>query len=254
MRRLRPVLLGLAGLIVAALTWVIGTTAAQNVFFPTPQTVLSRAAGYWTSPEGRANFASSLGNLLLGLLLAAVIGVAAGLVIGSVRLLSLAVSPWVEFARSIPSTALIPVAFLIFGLGDSMKLFLITLGSLWPILLNTIAGLRGIDQTLLDTAAVYRLSLGSRIRHVIVPAVAPRIATGIRIAIPISLILVVTSELVGSSEGIGFVIVDAQATFKLVDMWSGIVLLGLLGFLLTWLFGLLERRLLRWTPAQREPS
>src|SRR5690606_5407509 len=91
-------------------------------------------------------------------------------------------------------------------------------------------------------------------RHVIVPAVAPRIATGIRIAIPISLILVVTSELVGSSEGIGFVIVDAQATFKLVDMWSGIVLLGLLGFLLTWLFGLLERRLLRWTPAQREPS
>jgi ABC-type nitrate/sulfonate/bicarbonate transport system permease component len=174
--------------------------------------------------------------------------VVGGLLIGGSRLLSIAFGPIIEFARAIPSTALIPFALLLLGLGDDMKVFLITFGTLWPILLNTIDGVRSIDPTLRDTASVYQIRGWARVSRVLLPSVAPRIATGIRIAIPISLILVVTSELVGSSVGIGFVIVDAQATFRLLDMWSGILMLGILGFVISWLFGLIERRLLRWAP------
>jgi ABC-type nitrate/sulfonate/bicarbonate transport system permease component len=251
-RRTRGLVLGAVGVVVALVAWVVGTTVQANVFFPTPQVVLARAAEFWGSAEGLHHVASSVGNLLLGLLLATVIGVGLGVLVGGVPLLATATAPIVEFLRAIPSTALLPVALLLFGLGDDMKLFIITLGSTWPVLLNTIAGVRQTEPVLRDTARVYQLGWGQRLAHVVLPAAAPRIATGVRIAIPISLILMVTSELVGASEGIGFVIVDAQATFRLVDMWSGIVLLAVLGFVLTSVFRMLERRLLRWAPAERE--
>jgi ABC-type nitrate/sulfonate/bicarbonate transport system permease component len=246
--RTRAVLLGAAGLVVFVAVWSAITLASPDIFFPTPAAIVARAFEFWTSGEGLHNLRSSLGNLFAGLGLAVLIGVVLGLLIGSSRVLSLAFGPLIEFARAIPSTALIPFALLLLGLGDDMKIFLITFGTLWPILLNTVDGMRSIDPTLRDTASVYQIRGRARVTRVILPAVAPRIATGIRIAIPISLILVVTSELVGSSVGIGFVIVDAQATFRLLDMWSGILLLGVLGFLISWLFGLLERRLLRWAP------
>jgi ABC-type nitrate/sulfonate/bicarbonate transport system permease component len=246
--RIRAVLLGTAGLIVFVGVWTAITVASPNIFFPTPLAIADRAGEFWTSEEGLLNLRSSLGNLFAGLGLATLIGVVGGLLIGGSRLLSIAFGPIIEFARAIPSTALIPFALLLLGLGDDMKVFLITFGTLWPILLNTIDGVRSIDPTLRDTASVYQIRGWARVSRVLLPAVAPRIATGIRIAIPISLILVVTSELVGSSVGIGFVIVDAQATFRLLDMWSGILMLGILGFVISWLFGLIERRLLRWAP------
>nr|WP_269149964.1 ABC transporter permease subunit [Nesterenkonia alkaliphila] len=179
-------------------------------------------------------------------------GVAIGLVIGQLAVVEQTVTPSLEFARAIPATALIPFALMLFGVSDEMKIFLIALGCIWPILLSTADGARGIDTTMRDSARAFQVEGIQFQRYVMLPAVLPRILVGIRIAIPLSLILMVTSEMVGVQQGLGFVITQAQATFQILTMWSGILILGILGFLLTFAYSLIERRLLRWADPRRD--
>lgn len=245
---------GTAGAVTALAAWFLLSRESENVYFPALSRILAQTGEYWTSAEGVQNLSASLTTLSAGLVLGVMTGVGVGLVIGQLPIIEQAVSPALEFARAIPATALIPFAMMLFGVGDSMKIFLIALGSLWPVLLNTADGARRIDPTLRDSARAFRISGFQRQVFVVVPAVLPRILVGIRIAIPLGLILMVTSEMVGAQEGLGFVITQAQATFQLVTMWSGIVVLGVLGFTLTFAYSLVERILLRWSDPRREDA
>jgi sulfonate transport system permease protein len=140
----------------------------------------------------------------------------------------------------------IPVAMLFFGLEDGMKIFVIFFSCAWPILLNTLDGVRNLDWVLLNTARTFRLSRFATIRRIILPAASPQIMTGMRVSLPIMLILVVISEMIGSTDGIGYFILDSQRRFKVAQMYAGMLSLAILGFTLNQLFNLLHRSLLSW--------
>jgi ABC-type nitrate/sulfonate/bicarbonate transport system permease component len=152
----------------------------------------------------------------------------------------------VEFLRAIPPPALLPIAIVVLGVGNSMKVALIAGGCVWPILLNTIDGVAGVDPVLRDTAGAYRVTRRDRLVHVVLPAASPQIFAGIRLAVSLALILMVISEMVAGTNGIGHFILESQRTFDIPQMWSGILLLGILGYALNGVTVLIERRVLRW--------
>jgi ABC-type nitrate/sulfonate/bicarbonate transport system permease component len=233
--------LGLLGVVTALAVWYLATVDSTNIYFPALDRIVAEAAEYWTSEAGVHNLLASLKTLFAGLAIAIVVGI----VIGQLSIVERVVSPALEFVRAIPATALIPFAMMLFGVGTNMKIFLIALGCVWPVLLSTADGARAVDRTLADSARAFQITGLQRQRYIVLPATTPRILVCIRIAIPIGLILMVTSEMVGSREGLGYVITQAQSSFRLLEMWSGILLLGVLGFVLTFLYSLLERRLRR---------
>jgi len=146
----------------------------------------------------------------------------------------------------VPPPVVIPVAMLFFGLEDEMKIFVIFFSCAWPILLNTLDGVRSVDWVLLNTARTFGLSRLKTIRQVVLPAASPQIMTGLRVSLPITLILVVISEMVGSTDGIGYFILDSQRRFKVAQMYAGMLSLAILGYTLNQLFNLLHRVLMSW--------
>jgi ABC-type nitrate/sulfonate/bicarbonate transport system permease component len=141
---------------------------------------------------------------------------------------------------------------LVFGIGDTAKVFLIVLGCVWPILLGTIDGVSGIDPVTGDTARAYGIAGPRRLFGITLPAASPQIVAGMRTSLSLAVILMVVSEMVGSTDGVGHFIVEAQRSFAITDMWSGILLLALIGYVLNLAFELGERRVLRWHRMRRE--
>jgi NitT/TauT family transport system permease protein len=152
----------------------------------------------------------------------------------------------IEMLRPVPPPVIIPAAMLVFGLEDEMKVFVIFFSCAWPILLNTIDGVRNLEGVLLNTGRTFGLSRAGTIWYIVLPAASPQIMTGMRVSLPIMLILVVISEMVGSTDGIGYFILDSQRRFKVAQMYAGMLSLALLGYSLNQLFDLLHRRLLSW--------
>lgn len=237
----RRALVGLLGAVLAVVVWWAVSAGSTDPFFPPLPRVLENLVEYWLGGAGTEHLLDSVRNLAVGLGTAVVLGIGLGMLIGQVRVLDRAVSPTFEFVRAIPATALLPFAMVLFGLGTSMKVFIIALGCFFPILLNVIDGCRQLPPTLLDTTRSFGITGWFRQLYVVGPAIYPRAAAGIRIAIPLALILVVTSEMTGSSIGIGFVLTTAQSSFNLVAVWSAVLLLGILGVVLNLLFGAVER-------------
>lgn len=242
----------LAGVLLA---WEIVARLAGSFFVPPISAILTHAAGSFTAADPTRLFLSqdftehvlpSIARFLLGWLLAATAGVVAGLAIGWSSRLEAATDPLIRFGMAIPPPALLPFAIVLLGLGDEMKVFLIAFGSLWPVLLNTIDGVRSIDPLVLHTSRVLRLPRRRFVTSVLVPAASPQIMAGLRVSLGTALILMVIAELYASSAGIGFLIVQAQRSFRILDMWSGIVLLALAGLGFNSLFVAVERRVLRW--------
>jgi ABC-type nitrate/sulfonate/bicarbonate transport system permease component len=185
-------------------------------------------------------------RMFAGFFIAAALGVVGGLLLGLSPRARRAAAPIVEFLRAIPPPALLPFAILVVGVGASMKIFVIAFVCVWPILLNTIDGVIGVDPTLRETTHVYGISERDRLWRVMLPAASPQIFAGLRTAVSLALILMVISEMVASTNGIGYFVLQSQRTFAIPEMWSGILLLGILGYVLNGIFVLLEKRLLRW--------
>jgi ABC-type nitrate/sulfonate/bicarbonate transport system permease component len=192
-------------------------------------------------------------RLLGGYLIALMVGVAAGTAIGRSRTLRALSEPVLEFLRAVPPPVLVPVIALFSGYtGSTSKVITIALGCLWPILLNTVEGVRSLDEVLLDTARSYRLGRVATLYHVVLRGSSPRIATGARQSLSIGVILMVISELFGANRGLGAAIVQFQRSFAIPQMWTGIILLGLLGVVLSGLFRLIEHKSLAWYRGQRD--
>jgi len=189
---------------------------------------------------------ASMKRAAAGYFLAAAVFIPLGILMGLSERLYRLLEVVVEMLRPVPPPVVIPVALLFFGLGDEMKIFVIFFSCAWPILLNTIDGVRGLDWVLLNTARTFGLSRRKIIWQVILPACSPQIVTGLRVSLPITLILVVISEMVGSTDGIGYFVLDAQRRFKVAQMYAGMLALALLGYSLNQLFNLLVRWLLPW--------
>lgn len=237
---------GLLGATLVAGAWLALSWNSRDPFFPPLHRMLEDAVVYWFSSSGLADMASTLGNLLVGLAIGIGLGAIGGLLIGQVRLLDLALTPLIEFVRAIPNVALLPAAIGIFGIGNAMKIFSIALSVMWPVLISTVDGIRHLPGQWLDTAHVFHLGAWRRQCLVVVPALVPRILAGINVAIPLSLVIAVTSEMIGTTAGIGSVVLSAQSTFDVERMWSGVLLLGVIGALFSAGFGALDRALEKW--------
>ena len=152
---------------------------------------------------------------------------------------------------STPSIMLIPLAIVLFGINDKMTVSVIVYGSVWPVLINTIDGIAHIDPLTINSARALRLRRFSMLRLVTLRAASPQILAGLRVALGVSIILIVASELYASSSGIGYYITYSQRSLRFKDMFAGIALAALIGILANGIFFLVERRLLRWRPDNR---
>lgn len=226
--------------------WAAWSAAADSFYFPPLTEILETFADLWLFDRVTSDVLPSLGRLGAGYVIAVIAAVVLGIPLGMSAAARRGASPIVEFLRAIPPPALIPFAIVVIGVGNGMKVFIIAFVCVWPVLLNTIDGITGIDPTLEDTSRVYGLSRRERLRHVILPAASPQIFAGMRTSLSLALILMVISEMVASTNGIGFFVLQSQRSFAIPEMWSGIVLLGLLGYLLNLIFLLAERRTLAW--------
>lgn len=231
--------------------WWAASTRAENYYLPSPAVVARTFVDVWASERITDDVLPSLLRLLAGFTAATLLGVGLGVPIGSSARLRGYIEPVLEFFRAVPPPVLVPVLILLAGIGDGMKVLVIVSGCVWPILLNTVEGVRAVDQVLDDTAKGYRITGAARLRHLVLPAAAPQIAVGMRQALSIGLILMVISEMFASSSGLGYAIVQFQRSFAIAEMWSGIVLLGLLGIGLSVALRLAERRILAWYHGQR---
>jgi ABC-type nitrate/sulfonate/bicarbonate transport system permease component len=146
-----------------------------------------------------------------------------------------------------PPPALLPISIvLLHSIGNRQKIAFIAFFCLFPILLNTIDGVRGIDPTLIETARSYGIGRLERIRRIVLPAASPQISAGMRTSLSLAVIMMVLAEYFSSTSGVGYVLLISKNTFEMGPMWAAILLIGLLGYLLNVLFLLVERRLLAW--------
>lgn len=236
-------LFALPVLLVAA--WWVFSASSTSVFFPPLSTILD-ALWAWLPSGWAEDIVPSVVNLLSGYAIAVVAGVSLGVLLGRVQVLGLMFAPVLEFARSIPPAAILPLFILAMGPTDTMRISVIAFGSVWPTLLSTIDGVRGIDPAVIDTTRVYRTSRLRRIFKVFLPAASPLILAGMKTSLAFAIILVVVSEMLASTRGIGYFITSSQQYFNLPDLWAGTIVMGLLGYLLSELFFFVERRILAW--------
>jgi ABC-type nitrate/sulfonate/bicarbonate transport system permease component len=232
--------------VVLLTAWWLASADSTDVYWPPLRTILRTFPRVWTADRLRADALPSVARLAAGWASAAVAGIALGTAIGSWRRVRAVCEPVLEFLRAVPPPVLIPVIMLFAGIGDTMKILVIAGGCVWPVLLNTVEGVRAVDQVMADTARSYGITGAARLRYVVLPAASPQIVTGLRQALSIGIILMVISEMFAASSGLGFTVVQFQRGFAIPDMWTGILVLGLLGFLLSVLFRLAERRVLGW--------
>jgi ABC-type nitrate/sulfonate/bicarbonate transport system permease component len=226
--------------------WGLWSADSEEFYFPPLTEILSSFSDTWLFERVGSDVVPSLTRMFAGYGLAVVAAITLGLAIGLSRRGRLASAPIIEFLRAIPPPALLPFAILVIGVGNSMKVFIIAFVCLWPILLNTVDGVIGVDPTLRETSRVYSIPIADRIRSVVLPAASPQIFAGMRTSLSLALIMVVISEMVASTNGIGYFVLQSQRSFAISEMWSGILLLGLLGYGLNFGFLLIERRILRW--------
>jgi ABC-type nitrate/sulfonate/bicarbonate transport system permease component len=232
--------------------WWFASAGSENFYFPPLQTILRTFATVWFSPQAMHNVVPSLVRLSIGYGAAAVLGIALGIPIGASRNLRNVLEPVLEFLRAIPPPVLVPVLILFAGLGNEMKPLVIVFGCIWPVLLNTVAGVRALDDVLAEVVRCYRIGPLGRLWHFMLPGASPQIFTGLRQSLSIGIILMVISEMFAASDGIGFALVQYQRSFAIPEMWSAIILLGIVGIALSLMFRAFEAWILGWYHGLRQ--
>lgn len=236
--------------VAAFIAIAIVTNASGNVFLSTPQDVWARAVEWW--PTGfSADFIPSLRNILVGFALSVIVGVGAGVALGSSRFLRDLLVPTVDFLRSVPNAALVPCLLLIFGFDASTRVLIVFLSAVWPILLGSMDGVLSTDPRLLETARSFRVPRAQRFFKITLPAASPHILSGVKTGLTVSIVVVVISEMFGATEGLGHFIIASQRQFDIAGVWLGTLVIAIVGYGLNSLFSLVQRRMLRWHPSSR---
>lgn len=230
-------------------TWSAGST---NPYFPSLSQILKRFAELWFSDQFAINVLPSLRNFAIGYALAIVIGIVLGTIIGGSRSGIKYAEPLIDFVRSIPAVATVPIFIVIFGLDIAMRVASITVAATMPILIATIQGIRSTDVVQLETARVFHLSRNRLLWRVRLPAALPLIFSGLQLGLQIAFIVTIASEFLGSGFGIGSFTLVATESFLILDAWTGVILMGLLGYVINIAFDIVERRTLSWYYGQKK--
>lgn len=246
MNALRKVAVGgFIPVLVIAGYWV-WATMSRNPYFPNPMRIMERFQKLWLFAKLPTDVVPSLTNFALGYVIAVFSGVIAGVVLGRIKLLRQLFAPLLDFARSIPAIMLIPPFVLLLGIGDQSKVAIIALGAFFPVVLATMDGLRRTDPALIDVTRSMQLSRWQELLVAWVPSAGPQIAGGMQTGLQFAFILMVASEMLAATHGLGYLTMQAQFTFDSASVWAGILMLAILGFGLNTLFVLARNRVLRW--------
>jgi ABC-type nitrate/sulfonate/bicarbonate transport system permease component len=241
---IRQRLLGLAGFAAALGLWQVWARSMPSFLLPPVSVVAERAWEVWPTSEFVLTVAATLKRLAAGYTIGAGVGITVGLVLGASRNARRALEPLTELLRAVPPVAIVPVAIVILGLGDGMRIAVIAFGVCFPVLVNAAEGVRTVSAEARDTAAMLHVGPVEQLYRIYLPAALPSIVAGLRVALSIGLVMVVISEFVGSPNGLGHYILFQQSQFNVPEIYGGILFLGLLGYVLNQLFLVVERRLL----------
>lgn len=231
------------------LVWQLVTLLVDDpVNWPTFIDVAARFWEMWaTDPEAwRESLLPSIARLLAGWLAAVAVGMTVGVLIGLSTKARDYVNPIIQFLRAIPPPTLLPLFIVLLGIGDVMKAVMILFGVVWPILLNTADGVSSVEPLHRETGRVYRIGFRDELIRIVLPSAAPKIFAGLRVSLSIAVVLMVISEMVATVNGVGFDLVQAQRSFRSLDVWATIVLLGIIGYTLNTVLAAIESRVLSW--------
>ena len=248
----------------AVAAWQFATEAANSPYFLPPSAIVPAmyhqwfsgpASHLWLTPDATANLLPSVEpHARPAGPSPPSPGSRSGVAIGRLPLLADLTEPVVHFARAVPPPALVPVFLFVFNIGTPMELAAIIFGVIWPVMINSIDGARHVHPGHLETARAFRIPPVTRLVRIILPSAAPKILAGLRLSLALALVMMIVSEFVGSTNGIGREMLQDESLFNVPGMWGVIVLLGLLGIVLNALFALVERRILAWRRLARRKT
>lgn len=241
-------LLGLVSPVLVLCIWELASRLGWTnpILLPSPSQIVTALLALMASGAIAAPLAHTAGLFLVGYALAVLIGAGTGIAMATSRTLYGLLEPLVEIARPIPKPALVPVLFLFLGIGKATMLTLVVLAAVFPVLISTFQGVRGLDPVLLETARTFQISRARTIVAIILPASLPMILAGMRVALGLALVIVILAEMLAGEDGIGFRILDLERSFQIREMFAWIVVLVAMGGALTKLFDIAERRLVPW--------
>ena len=255
--RLKVVLLAIAFPIVLLAIWHLSTAGRPGSLIPPPydvwQELRDLAIGGVNddaySGTLSAHLLASVSRVYGGFALALVVALPLGMLIGRVPLIRQLVDPTIQILRPVPVTAWLPLAMIIFGVGPRSAVFLVFLGAFYPMLVNTIFGVRSVEPRLFEAAAMLGCRGSAQFFRVVLPAALPSIFTGMRLAQGFAWVVIVVGEMTGVPTGLGAIIMEARELSRTEIVISGMIVIGVFGFLSDQLIMLIGRRLLAWSPS-----
>lgn len=256
LKRLRPSLLALIVPVLFVVGWQVGVTLGGSRLIPPPTEVAVMmwdfaVGGIWDDAFSRTlhlHLMMSMARVYGGFALACLAAIPLGLMIGRVTIVRQMLDPVLQILRPIPVTAWLPLSMIIFGLGSTSAFSLVFLGAFYPVLLNTIFGVRNVDGKLFEAAAMLGCKGSNMFRRVVLPAALPSIFTGLRLGLGFAWVVIVVGEMTGVPQGLGAVIMDARTLSRTDLVICGMIVIGIAGFLSDRAIVALNRRLLRWSP------
>jgi NitT/TauT family transport system permease protein len=257
---LRAIALGVGFPILLVLIWDRAVAISGTRLIPSPHQVavmmydFSFGGVYDDAFSGTIliHIWKSVQRVYSGFFLAAIIGIPLGMMIGRSRILRQLLDPTISLLRPIPVTAWLPLSMIFFGLGPNAAIFLVFLGAFYPILLNTMFGVRSIDPRLFEAAAMLGCSGTGMFRQIVLPASLPAIFSGLRIAHGFAWILIVVGEMTGVPTGLGSVVMDGRTLSRTDLVITGMIVIGACGFVTDRIIVAISNRLLSWSPQHRE--
>jgi ABC-type nitrate/sulfonate/bicarbonate transport system permease component len=215
-------------------------------FFPAPSSIVASLVETTMSGELLQNVWISLQRLFWGFLVGAVPALILGVMMGMSRLARAIIDPLIIATYPIPKSSILPLALLIFGLGEGSKIFMVAVGVFYPVAINSMAGVLEINKIYLDVGKNFKANRWQTFRTIAIPGAMPMIMTGLRLGVGLGLVLIAIAEMVGAKSGLGYMIWNAWETFAVEQMYVGLFAIAIIGFVLTLMLNGLERVLIPW--------
>lgn len=249
-QRHQAFILGAISILTVLVVWEAAWQSKKisPLFFSGPSAIAKQAAYAWTQGTLKSDLIYSGTNFTLGFISASIAGVAVGIIVGWYKTIRLLADPLLNALYATPRVAMIPLILIWFGIGMWSKVFIVFISAFFPVLVNTVGGMRAIDRDLLRAARAYCASDWQIFKTVAIPGAVPFILTGLRQGVALGLIGVVVGEMFGGSQGIGFMVAYGGQTFATDTLFVGVFIIAAAGIVLTWFAERLERRFSRWRP------
>lgn len=246
--RLQPVLLGSLLPIILIIAWELLSRAEvfPSYQLPAPTVILKTIAGLAADGSLWGHVGITVYRVFIGFLIGTAVAVLLGSIVGFYKKAEQLFDPMIQAFRSIPSLAWVPLFILWMGIGEPSKVTMIAVGVFFPVYLNVVSGINGVDRKLIEVGKMYGLNTFELIRRVILPASLPSFLTGIRSGLGLGWMFVVAAELMGASSGLGYLLVLGQNTLSPETILASIILFAIVGKLSDWLLKIVEQKSLHW--------